>query len=139
MEGFDGECSAPLVKDQYGNVLGVYIDDTTPDIDQWVEKAVRKYGPQGKHVFVAIAPNRVGQRHHPIPVVVNWLEVYWKGSGLSVRAYWRQLLRQKNHRYDGYIVQWNFGMFTGKGPPRWQSKAMIKLLKTHKPKYMMLF
>lgn len=97
--GFDGALSAPEVC-RGAAVVGVYLDDTTPNLRYWVQQAVAAF-PHGI-VLVAVAPGQAGVRYRPSPPVINLYEAYPFGAGVRPSAFFPL------PRYPGYIMQWAY-------------------------------
>lgn len=128
---FDAECSAPIVT-QYGLPVGVYIDDTTPNIAHWISVAVAKY-PEGV-VIVAVSPGMKGLRYGPRPPVMNAYEAYIFGMGVP----WRSWLPIP--RYEAYIVQRDYPGTVATKPPGFAKRWMLRrLLRIRRPRLILEF
>lgn len=89
----DGPSSSNIVMDtRLVNAVGVYIDDTTPNLAHWLGIAVQHYSL----VLVAVAPRQIGKHWGPDPPVQNMYEAY------SIGGPW-----PKN--YEHLIVRWGYG------------------------------
>ena len=129
----DEECAANLVT-RLGRPFGVYLDDTTPNLPSYVEKAVAKYGPLRQTVFVCVPTGERDLRHGPCPPVVNLYEWYPLGEASPPSEF------GKPPRFEGYIVQWNWPGTNGKVPPTPSQRArLLAQVNAHTPKFILLF
>lgn len=126
--GFDGQCSAPYVY-RAGRVVGVYIDDTTPNINKWVACAAAQY-PTGI-VLVAVAPDQYGLKYAPSPPVVNCFEAYAYGYGLTLAQFWANFVAP--YSYPCYISQdwFDWGQAPVPAADRW--RLLLNVLATGAP------
>jgi hypothetical protein len=129
----DEECAAHLVTKE-GTAFGVYLDDTTPNLDAYVRKAVAKYGPLGKTVFVCVPVGMRWLHHGPRPPVVNLYEWYTIGMAAPQAAYGLP------PRFEGYIVQRNWPGTVGKhAPTQTQYELLRAQVMAHHPKFVFDF
>ena len=106
--GFDATVSAPEVC-RAGRVIGVYLDDTTPNLKYWLGLAVAKY-PDGT-VIVAEAPNTPTWRFGPRPPVLNCHEWYPTNEGIPIRLAEKVFPKRRwcyiiQRFYGGLATQW---------------------------------
>lgn len=129
--GYDGTVSAPEVC-RGGQVVGVWIDDTTPHIRYWIARAAAKYA-HGL-VLIGVAPGQAGTRYGPRPPVVNCYEAYPYGEGVPVSE-WFPLAR-----YACYIAQWLYPGVKGRSPPSSQQRTrLLERVRQQHPRYIFLF
>ena len=122
--GFDGECSAPTIT-RLGHNVGVYLDDTTPNLEHWIEVARAKY-PTGL-IVVGISMSTPHLRH---PGVVNAQEWYPVHSGEPLWAWGRM------PKCEAYIIQDRFPGFSGRGAPnRLQRLALLAQVRIQRPRF----
>lgn len=100
----DGSTSANIViETKTGTAAGVYIDDSTPNIEKWIAIAVEKFSV----VFVSVAPQANGAHHKPAPPVQNMYEAYSVTGPFPTN-------------YDHLIVRWGYH-----DPPKAKRIAML--------------
>lgn len=124
--GFDGLVSAPTVCVD-GRTVGVYIDDTTPDIRSWVAKAVTRY----RLVIVARAPGQRGCPY-PQPPVLCAHEWYPYQSGFAPWE-WGPMPRAR-----AYILQWLYS-FDGTPPTVLERQGLLRQARRFRPKLILLY
>ena len=129
----DEECQANIVT-RFGKNYGVWLDDTTPNLDEWVAKAVAKYQPLGQKVFVCVPPGLPHLRHHPSPPIVNVQEWYPYGMGVPVGAW------GPPPRCEAYCIQWNWPGIDGTRPPtvRERLRLLANILR-YRPRFIFKF
>lgn len=111
-----------------GDVVGVYYDDTTPQLTRWLALARAKY----ELVFVAVS---MSAPHKRWPGCVNLQEWYPIASGYPASA-WGPLPGDT----EGYIVQDRYPGFKGTYPPSRLSRlALLARVLLKRPKYIFLF
>lgn len=129
--GYDGTCSAPFVV-AGGQDVGLYIDDTTPNIRTWIRCAVAQF-PHGV-VLVGVAPGQEGTRYGPRPPVVNCLEVYPYGEGVPSGGFFPL------KRYACYISQWNWPGIEGRVPPTARERErLLRRVESLDPRYVFTY
>lgn len=125
----DEECQANLVT-RLGKPFGCWLDDTTPNLQHWIELAVAKYRPLGQTVFVCVPPGRPYFRHGPCPPVVNVQEWYPFGMGCPPSE-WGEPPRR-----FAYCIQWDYPGTHGKTPPTVkQREGLLAQVLAHHPRY----
>lgn len=97
-----------IVTDDNGVAVGIYIDDSTPNIEHWIELALQS---NWKYKFVSIPMARAP---HKWKGMINLLEWYPYHPG------W--VMPKRMPKYEGYILQYKF---PGYAIIRWP-KAKIK-------------
>jgi hypothetical protein len=124
----DEECQANLVT-HLGKPYGVWLDDTTPNLDHWIELAAGKYGPLGQKVLVAVAPHDTDLRHGPAPTVIPVYEFYpHAGSPDQPPA------------YDAYCVQWAWPGPNDNEPPTVEQRDQwLAAVQAHHPALIFLY
>lgn len=134
-QAVDQACQGWVVTSD-GKPWGVWLDDTTPDLDLWVARAVAKYGPLSQPVFVCVPPGRAGLHHKPEPPIINVYEWYPYGSGVP-RSAWPKLPPKG---YRAYICQWAFpGVASRKPLTRRQRLSLLAGVLLRHPRYIFLF
>lgn len=122
-----------------GEQIGVYIDDTTPNLEGWLRKAVAAW-PHGL-VFVGIPDGEPHLRYGRFGTnVINLQEWYPYGGPWSWRSW------GPPPRCEGYIIQWNLpGLDANgnvvKGPPPTarQRRRLLRWVKMRGAKYVFYY
>lgn len=129
----DESCAANYVT-RLGKPFGVYLDDTTPRLDYYIDLAVKKYGPLNQTVFVCVPTGERELHHKPCPPIVNLYEWYPFGEGIPENEF------LPPPKFEGYIVQWNWPGTQGKQPPTSaQRQKLLAQVQAHHPKFIFLF
>ena len=104
----DGELSTWTFCRADGTPIGWIFDDTTPNLDDWIDKAKAKRDAEHPDwiVVVLIAPDRMGKHYAGC---VCFFEAYWKCCGITVRQWLGQIVRYRRNHYAGYVVQKYYG------------------------------
>lgn len=91
-----------------GTHIGYIFDDTTPNLKtHWLPNAIGVARAENRIVVVLVAPGNAGYHHKGC---VNFLEVYWKCTGPTLRQYMRFICKRKKNRYAGYVMQKEYGL-----------------------------
>ncbi len=106
--GFDGPVSAPEIC-RNGQVIGVYIDDTTPMLNYWLGLAVAKYSAPGDIVLVGVSPAHPKWSYAPPALACH--EFYPENAGRPIRVMELTFPRHRKcyivqHLYGGLATQW---------------------------------
>lgn len=127
----DEECQANLVT-RLGKPFGVWFDDTTPNLQMWLDKAKAKYIPMGQHIFVCVPPSE--RNHHYEAPVISVYEAYIYGAGVPISE-WLPL-----PKFDAYCVQYKWPGIVGKNPPtEEQFQYLLRLVEKHHPQFIFKF
>ncbi len=111
---------------------GVWFDDTTPYLEDWVQRGLEKYTPLGQTVMVCVPPGRP-DHHYPAPVVSVY-EAYIYGMGCPPSD-WLPL-----PQFEGYVVQKMWPGTFGSRPPTVQEfDRLLRLVRAHHPRFIWLF
>lgn len=115
-----------------GEPWGVWYDDTTTNLDRWVQAGLEKYGSVGRHVMVCVPP---GEPHHHWPApVISVYEAYIYGMGVPP-AEWLPL-----PRFDAYCVQWLWPGTSGRRQPSpAERERLLQLVQAERPRFIFLF
>ena len=129
----DEACQANLVT-RLGKPFGCWLDDSTPNLNHWLELAVAKYKPLGQTVFVCVPPGEPNLRHSPSPPVVNVYEIYHFGMGCPPSEWGPVPAR------TAYCIQWAWPGTHGKAAPtEVQRQSVLDQALAHRPKFVFLF
>lgn len=124
----DEECQANIVL-RAGKPFGVWLDDTTPNLEHWVKLAAAKYGPLEQKVLVAVAPHDAGKRHGPASTVINVYE-YYPDAGSP----------DEPPVYEAYCLQWLWGGPDSRKPPAAERRdRWLAAVQKHHPRFILLF
>lgn len=94
--------------------IGYIADDSMPDLDKYIATALPIAAAKGWRVFVLVGPGNAGLHHKGC---VNFLETYWKCSGIPLRQWIRYICRRKKNRYGGYVMAKRYGLQDMGGGP----------------------
>lgn len=129
----DETCQAWLVT-QNGTPIGVWLDDTTPNLEACVKAAVAKYAPLHQRVLVCVPPSTPHLRHTPTPPVVNVQEWYPFGDGIPVSE-WPPMPAA-----DAYCLQARYPGAAGTRPPGVAARRrLLEQARAHHPEFVFLF
>lgn len=127
----DEETQARIVT-HGGKPWGCWIDDSTPNLEHWLDLALQKYVPLGQHVIVCVPPGRPG--HHYPPPVISCYEAYWYGMGCAP-ADWLPL-----PTFDAYCIQWRWpGTHASKAPSLAERIRLLHAVRAHNPQIIFQF
>jgi hypothetical protein len=130
----DGASSGNVVTNAAGERIGVYLDDSTPDLGMWVTGALDE--PGAGLIFVSVPMATPHKRWGPR--VVSMLEWYPINAGFA---------RGRMTTCQGYILQKAFKGYLSltephadlKPPTTAQFQSLLKQARAHHPKYIWLF
>lgn len=113
-------------------VDGVWLDDTTPNLEQWLSRAVAKYGPLKQTVFVCIPPGR--RTRHPGPTIVNVQEWYPYGMGCPPSSWGLP------PDCEAFCIQWRYpGTHSTRPPTLRQRLRALRQVRAYRPQFIFLF
>lgn len=127
----DEECQCNIVT-RLGKPFGVWFDDTTPNLDTWIEKARAKYVPLNQKILVAVPPGW-RDHHYPAPIISVY-EAYIYGMGCNPNEF------LPLPKFEAYCVQYKWpGTENRHAPTTEQYDRLLKLVQANHPRFIFLF